>query len=102
MNKISFHELYKRFLEHNKANNTSDQFGDNNSLTGVIVFKQSSFQQNYTEVERSYRFTSDNKYFMPNMGGSSLYANCLDGTDNGVRLDWYFGKWKIDYCYTEE
>ena len=46
-----------------------------------------------------YEFTSDNKYFLGNMSGNSIYADCLDGKDLGVRLDWYLGQWEIDYCY---
>ena len=65
----------------------------------VIVFTKESFQHEYTLEERSYAFSSDNKWFCPCMCGKSLFANCLDKKDKGVRLDWYFGEWEIEYCY---
>lgn len=65
----------------------------------VIVFSQDSFTRPYSQHQRSYAVKSDNKYFNPDMIGKSLYGNCLDGTDNGVRLDWYLGTWKVEFCY---
>lgn len=41
------------------------------------------------------------------MGGYSIYASCLDGTDNGVRLDQVMAVehggengWNVERCYT--
>ena len=69
----------------------------------VVVFKESSFEKPFTELERSYQISSDAKYFDANMGGSSLFGNCLDGKDLGVRLDLYmYEGWKIDFCYITE
>lgn len=100
---MTFKQLCETISKHNSENNITGQFSDENSLSCVIVFKQGPwFNKEYTEVERSYRFSSDNKFFLPTMCSSSLFANCLDGTDNGVRLDRYLGSWKIDYCYIEE
>jgi hypothetical protein len=70
----------------------------------VVVFKQESFDREFSETERSYAVNSDAKYFDGSMIGNSLFGNCLDGQDNGVRLDWYMspekGKaWVVDYCY---
>lgn len=101
MKKISFGEMCKAFDEHNKKNNVTSQFEDKNSLTGVIVYTKDSFDKEYPEVSRSYRVSSDNKYFL-GMCGTSLFGHCLDGSESYVRLDWYFGQWKIDYCYLEE
>ena len=74
-------------------------FDSNDIKYYVIVFTKDSFEKEYSVESRSYAFSTDNKWFMPGLCGKSLYANCLDGTDKGVRLDWYFGDWKIDYCY---
>ena len=52
--------------------------------------------------EKSYAFRSDEKYFLPSMGGNSIFASALAGIDRGIRLDWYLGEWKIDYCYIIE
>ena len=98
MKKISYAELVDTFLNHNRGKNLT-QFGDKDRLTGVIVFKASSFDKPYTEIERSYKFTSDNKAFI-GACGTSIYGDCLDGKDSGVRLDWYmYDGWEIDYCY---
>ena len=59
-------------------------------------------------LSRTYRFDSDNKAFWPNMGGYSIFGSCLDGTDQGIRLDWYMteegnpGGWKVADCYILE
>jgi hypothetical protein len=69
----------------------------------VVVFTEDSFKKPYTELERSYKISSGDKYFDGNMGGNSLFGNCLDGTDLGVRLDIYiYEGWKVDYCYITE
>lgn len=77
----------------------------NNWKEAVIVFTKDSFNKPYTEVERSYEVSSDNKYFHTDKISTSLYGDCLDGTEHGVRLDVYMNspkkedRWKIDYCY---
>ena len=101
---ISLAELCEAFYQHNEQNNITSQFEDQNALVGVVVFKQSSWPNDevqYSLESRSYRFTSDNKYFIAGMGGNSIFAESLDKSDKGVRLDWYLGTWDIDYCYIE-
>lgn len=69
----------------------------------VVVFTEASFTRPYSEIERSYQISSDAKYFDGNMIGNSLFGNCLDGNDSGVRLDNYmYSGWKVDYCYITE
>lgn len=69
----------------------------------VLVFSKDSFDREYNEIERSYKVSSDEKYFDSNMNGSSLFGNCLDGKDDGVRLDIYISDgWIVDYCYIVE
>lgn len=72
----------------------------------VVVFAQESFSREFTEKQRSYEITPDNHYFKPESISNSLFGNCLDGTDNGVRLDIYKSRlpeegkrWIIEYCY---
>ena len=72
----------------------------------VIVFKEKSFEREFSETERSYEISRDNKYFNWQMNGNSLFGDCLDGKDNGVRLDIYMSllpkegkRWIEDYCY---
>lgn len=102
MEKITFSKLCDLFYKHNEENNVTSQFEDKNALTGVVVFKDEGVNKSYSLESRSYRFSSDNKYFISDMNGRSIFANNLDNTDKGIRLDWYLVEWKIDYCYIEE
>lgn len=72
-------------------------------LVGVIVFKQESFEKEYSLEARSYKVTNDNKGFIPGMFSSSIFGDALDGTDDYVRLDWYMyddkDPWEVEYCY---
>ena len=78
-------------------------------LTAHIIFTEDSFAKPYPLLSRTYRVSSDNKAFWPNMGGYSIFAYCLDVTsDQGVRLDWYMAEegiangWKVEDCYILE
>lgn len=77
-------------------------------LTAIIVFSEDSFDRRYPRLSRSYITSSNNKAYQPNMGGYSVFASCLDGTDPGVRLEWYMeehgntGGWKAEDCYILE
>lgn len=75
----------------------------------IVVFTADSFDKEYSEESRSYIVSSDNKAFLDGMGGYSIYASCLDGTDPCVRLEGYMaaehgGKdgWKVEYCYIKD
>ncbi|MCH5352117.1 MAG: hypothetical protein J1E06_01395 [Acutalibacter sp.] len=75
-------------------------------LTGYIVMSPASFEQEYSLESRTYVVSSDNKAFQPNMGGYSIFASSLDGSDPCVRLEQYMaaeygGKdgWQIERCY---
>lgn len=74
----------------------------------VIVFKQESFDKEYSLESRSYAISSGESYFQSDKISNSLYGDCLDGSENGVRLDLYIHSmpednvekpWIIDYCY---
>ena len=78
-------------------------------LLGYVVFTADSFDKPYDERSRTYFVSSNNKAFQPNMGGYSIYASCLDGTDPMVRLECFMaaehgGKngWKVERCYVME
>ena len=108
MQKITYSELVSNFIYFNKDNNITSK-GNDKKIKGVIVFTEDSFDKLYTLEERSYEVTSDNKAFISSMIGYSIYGNCLDGKDLGVRLEQYMaaekgGKfgWKVDYCYMIE
>lgn len=79
------------------------------ALTGYLVFTEDSFSKPYSEESRTYEISSNNKFFIPGMGGRSLFGSSLDGTDRNVRLDQfmaniYGGKdgWKLERCYMRE
>lgn len=105
MNKLTYNELLNVIHKHNDENNIVRQYSDPNPLYCVAVISNDSFSQEYSLESRSYRFRSDEKRFLPEMLGNSIFANALDGTDDGVRLDWYIyggeDAWKIEYCYIE-
>lgn len=78
-------------------------------VIGCVVFSQDSFTVPYTEEQRTYVISSDNKAFRPNMGGYSVYGSSLDGSDVCVRLEGYMkdekgGKdgWIIERCYMKK
>ena len=78
------------------------------NLTAHVTFTEDSFDKKYPLLSRTYLFTSDNKGFWPRMFSQSIFAYCLDGTDQGARLDWYMeeegnkGGWKVEDCYILE
>lgn len=80
----------------------------NTDLTAHIVFSEESFTEPYSQLSRTYRVSSNNKAFYPYMSGYSIHASCLDGTDQGVRLDLYMaeegneGGWIVEDCYILE
>lgn len=102
MKKFSWGEFVSIMERHNIDNNITTRGQDKHPLIGIVVYKQGDyFRQEYTETERSYRVSSNNKYFIPGQIGQSIFADCLDGIDIGIRLDWY-EDWVVDYCYFEE
>ena len=68
--------------------------------TAIIVFSQENWpDKNYSEKSRSYRTHSNQWGWDYSKMGQSRLGDCLDGTEQGVRLDWY--NWKIEYWYWE-
>lgn len=96
MKKISYKELCDRMWEHNKQNNNG---ASGEPISGVIVYKQSNFKDEYSELSRSYRVWSNNRAFQSGMIANSMFGDCLDGSEHGVRLDWY--RWEVEYCYMD-
>ena len=99
--KLTYKELYDVIKQHNDEHNITCQYEDENPLFCVIVFKNESWpnrKQDYSLESRSYKFRSDEKFFLPYMGGNSIFAETLDGSD-ACKLNNYLGEWIIDYCY---
>lgn len=102
---MTLKELFDLFYKHNEENNVKSQFDDENRLVGIIVFRKDNWKTEYSLESRSYLVASDNKFFIPEMNGRSIFSNSMDGSDRSVRLDDYlFGRnaWKVDYCYLME
>ena len=92
MEKMDFAKFTEKMTEFQKQKK---------EVMGVIVFTENSFPAPYDVTGRSYEVSSMAKYFNPFAGGSGLAGNCLDGTDDGVRLDYLMSVygWKPEYCY---
>jgi hypothetical protein len=101
MKKVTWSELEKAMWKFNEEHGYTHK-GNEKRLEGIVVFTEDSFTKPYTEFQRSYVLTSDNKAFLPHQLGYSIFADCLDGTDDGVRIDWYMRDdkmpWKVEYC----
>ena len=94
MRKITMSKLEEIMREYNRRFPEKE---NTPSLSGVIVFKSSNWDKPYSERSRSYEVWNNNRAFQDGKIANSLFGHCLDGTDPGVRLDWY--KWDVDYCY---
>ena len=100
---LTFQQVEQLISEHNAKYDIRQQYQDDNPLWFVMVIDNKSFDKEYSLESRSYKFRSDNKFFLPDMAGSSLFATNLSNDDINVRLDWYiFDGWKIEYCYILE
>ena len=93
-NRITFSRLCKIMEDYNRDH---PQRKNGAFLKAAIVFAADNWDIPYTTKERTYYVSNCNKYFMDGMLGNSLFGDCADGKDCGVRLDWY--NWKIEYCY---
>ncbi len=102
MNKVTFQEVKKAFLNYNEKKGV--HYGmpsEVPTISAIIVYKQSNFTKVYSETERSYRITNvcGKAFFYLPSGSQSIRGDSLDGKDLCVRLDRY--GWEIDYCYFE-
>lgn len=77
---------------------------ESRTVEAFVTFTPDSFDKPYTKKQRTYLFTSDNKAFRP-AGGYSIFADCLDSQDIGVRLERYMkaekggaNGWVIEDC----
>ncbi len=97
----TFELIKETFMEYNTENGI--HYGTPNNkptISAIIVYKQSNFNSPYSEHDRSYRIDNlSGKAFFSGMSSNSIYGDCLDGNDLGVRLDCY--DWDIEKCYFE-
>lgn len=94
-------EIFETFRNHNRAKGYDYHGNAKSDLSAVIVYASENWKAPYTETQRSYRITNaSGKAFFDGMCGNSIYGDCLDGVDLGVRLDCY--NWKVERCYFED
>lgn len=96
MRKITMSKLEEIMREYNRR---FPENMDKAKLSGVIVYKASNWPKEYSEQDRSYRVWNCNPCFQAGKISNRMSGDCLDGTDIGVRLDWY--KWEPEYCYMD-
>ena len=94
---MSYGELCRQFRE-------AESRGEH--LSGLIVFTEDSFTDHYSEESRTYSVSSQNKAFQPGMGGYSIYASAIDGSDPMVRLESFMAAerggedgWVVETCF---
>ena len=95
--KISYSEMWHNLHQYNIDHPDREEHGD---ISAVIVYKPENWDKPYSLESRSYRVYNCNRAFQPGKIANSIFGYALDGSDPGVRLDWY--KWDVDYCYMEE
>lgn len=71
-----------------------EEFRDTENKYVLITYKQENFEKEYSEQSRTYLVGSYNKKFQSGKISSSMFGDCIDGTDIGVRLDLY--NWKVE------
>lgn len=93
---MKYQELKKFLCKAAKEKRVVDAF---------VTFTPDSFEKAYTQLERTYLFASNEKAFSADACGYSIFGNCMDGSDMGIRLERYMadekgGKngWKIENC----
>ena len=61
-----------------------------------VTFGHSNFKDVYTKKQRTYVITnrSGKRFFNMPSGSRSVFMNSIDGTDNGVRYDYY--DWNVE------
>ena len=71
-----------------------EQFMDKEDKYALITYKQDNFEKEFSEQSRTYMVSSNNRCFETGKIANSMFGSCIDGTDVGVRLDWY--NWRIE------
>ena len=103
-NRMTWNEAVEYLTEFNKKHDIHTKGGKPATCVMVAVITKDSFRKEYTLKERSYAFTNHNKFFIPENLGNSIFADCLDGKDVGIRLEQHIRTldWNVEYCYIKE
>lgn len=107
MQKMTWYEAKDYMRDYNRRNNITSKSSDGPTCIMVAVISEDSFDKEYSLEERSYRFSNKEKAFISGMSGNSIFADSLDGSDRGVRLECYLNEegnkdcWKVEYVYIQ-
>lgn len=79
---------------------------EHKTIEAFVTFSQDSFsEKTYSQTERTYLFTSNEKAFSANACGYSIFGDCMNGSEFGVRLEQYMADekggrngWKTENC----
>lgn len=93
--KLTFEEMANQLWDYN-------ELGKKPLLKVKIVLADSNWPGKYSEQSRTYFTDSDQKAFRKSIS-YSIWADCADGSEHGVRLDWYMkpfnpSGWDVEYC----
>lgn len=84
-------DIITLFREYNKV------YPNGKPLTAYIIYDASNWSKPFHETARTYAVNSWSNLFFDGKISTSLFGDCLDMTESGVRLDWY--NWKREKCY---
>jgi hypothetical protein len=100
---MSWAEAVGYMRDFNKEHNITTK-GDSDAphITIVAVLSEESFDRPFSETERSYAFTNNNKAFLPGMISNSIFAECLDKSEYIKLSDYVPGHWVVERCYILE
>lgn len=106
MEKLTYDEATRYLIDFNKKHGTSK------ICEVVAVITEESFTKLYKDIEnmtletRSFGFTNNNKAFIEDAGGYSIFAGNLDKTEPMIRLDLVLVEetglnngLEVEYCY---
>lgn len=94
--RITLENLYVLMRDFNTAH---PELNETPVKSAIIVYKQSNFKIQYSLRDHSYRVFNSNRAFQKGKISNSLFGDCLDQKDIGVRLD--LTGWEVEYCYIE-
>lgn len=101
---LTWREAKAHMIKYNRDHGITSKGMDGPICTMCVVITEDSFNRAYDLEARTYMFNNYNKGFIPSNISTSIFADSLDGSDRGIRLDGYLleegtGNWKVDYCY---
>jgi len=106
MERMTWQEAKEYMRNYNCKNGVTTPGVTDKFCTMVAVMKNKGFNRDdYTDEERSYVFTNDNKAFIDGMLEYSIFsANLVYPTTDRPRLERYIdeeygGPWTVDYVY---